>query len=60
MKKILTIVLALCLILGLTACSGGNSEEAAYLKMNSNHGLKDWSNTGGALCRASIIIRSEE
>ena len=28
MRKILSLLLALCLILGLTACSGGNSEEA--------------------------------
>lgn len=29
MKKILTILLTLCLIIGLTACSGSSSEEAA-------------------------------
>ena len=29
MRKILSILLTLCLIIGLTACSGGNSEEAA-------------------------------
>ena len=29
MRKILTILLTLCLIIGLTACSGGSSEEAA-------------------------------
>lgn len=28
MRKILSVLLALCLIFGLTACSGGNSEEA--------------------------------
>ena len=29
MRKILSILLTLCLIIGLTACSGGNSEETA-------------------------------
>lgn len=29
MKKLLALILALCLIIGLTACSGGSSEEAA-------------------------------
>lgn len=29
MKKLLAFILALCLIIGLTACSGGSSEEAA-------------------------------
>ena len=29
MRKILSVLLALCLIVGLTACSGGSSEEAA-------------------------------
>ena len=29
MKKILSIIMTLCLIIGLAACSGGNSEEAA-------------------------------
>ena len=29
MKKLLSILLTLCLIIGLTACSGGSSEEAA-------------------------------
>ena len=29
MRKKLTILLTLCLIIGLAACSGGNSEEAA-------------------------------
>jgi len=43
MRKILSILLALCLTIGLTACSGGDSsDEATETENGSEDELKTW------------------
>ena len=56
MKKILTILLALCLMLGMVACSGESTEDAAVENNGSEATAEQAENTDGQTGKDTLVV----